>query len=107
MDRPSIRLRTEWREGVCTLRVLIKHPMEPERVSESGERTPSHFIKELRFLHQGRELLTAYWGPGIARNPYLEFSFDDGSVGDELVIEWLDSRGERDRLDTRLDAAAG
>lgn len=96
MAEGSIRVRSECRGEVCILRVLIKHPMEPARTTESGERIPSHFIKELRFVWRGEPLLTVWWGPGISRNPYIEFSFEGARAGDEVMISWRDTRGETD-----------
>jgi sulfur-oxidizing protein SoxZ len=102
MDGSSMRIRTEWRADECLLRLAIRHPMDPERTAEDGTVTPSRFITRLQVSHADEVLLLAHWGPGISRNPYLEFSFTGAARGDPVVIEWEDSRGERDRLTATL-----
>jgi len=98
----SMRIRTEWRDGDCLLRLAVRHPMDPERKDEAGGHTPAHFITLIRISHGGEVLLTGHWGPGISRNPYLEFLFGGASPGEEVVIEWEDNRGGHDRLVARL-----
>jgi len=48
----------------------------------------------------GRTVLTAEWGPAVSKNPYLQFKFQGGKKGDEVVVTWLDNKGE-----TRTDKA--
>jgi len=102
MDGRSMRIRTEWHAGECLLRLAIRHPMDPERTAEDGSTTPAKFITRLTVSHAGEALLVAHWGPGISRNPYLEFAFTGASPGEPVTIEWEDSRGEADRLLARL-----
>jgi len=97
-----MRIRTEWRDGDCLLRLAVRHPMDPEREGEDGVRIPAHFITRISISHDGETLLIGHWGPGISRNPYLEFSFGGAAPGDEVLIEWEDSRGGHDRLLARL-----
>jgi sulfur-oxidizing protein SoxZ len=70
----SIKVRTEVEEGITTVRLLIRHPMEAgNRKDPAGQSIPAHYIKELLCEHNGKPVLTTYWGPGISRNPYLSF----------------------------------
>jgi sulfur-oxidizing protein SoxZ len=95
----SIKMRTQIRAGVCTVRALIRHPMEVgRRDSTTGERSKAHFITRVTCLHQDREVLNAHWGGGIAKNPYLSFMFDGASGGDSLSLSWEDNWGETDTL---------
>ncbi len=50
--------------------------------------------------HAGKTVLTAEWGPAVSKNPYLQFKFAGGKKGDELVVTWVDNKGE-----TRTDKA--
>jgi sulfur-oxidizing protein SoxZ len=45
-------------------------------------------------------VLSADWGPAVSKNPYLQFKFNGGKKGDELVVTWVDNKGE-----TRTDKA--
>jgi sulfur-oxidizing protein SoxZ len=45
-------------------------------------------------------VLSAEWGPAIAKNPFLQFSFAGGKKGDEITVTWTDNKG-----DSRTDKA--
>jgi sulfur-oxidizing protein SoxZ len=51
-------------------------------------------------VHAGKTVLTAEWGPAVAKNPYLQFKFKGGKKGDEITVTWVDNKGE-----TRTDKA--
>jgi sulfur-oxidizing protein SoxZ len=44
--------------------------------------------------------MTAEWGPGVAKNPYLQFTVKGAKAGDKITINWKDNKG-----DTRTDEA--
>ncbi len=99
----SIKVRTKVEEDVTTVRLLVRHPMESgNRKDPAGQSIPAHYIKELVCEHNGKPVLTAYWGPGISRNPYLSFRLAGVKAGDILTIRWEDNQGQRDSLETRI-----
>lgn len=100
----SIKLRTDLEAGTAGIRILIRHPMETGAREDprSGEPIPAHYIRELTCEHQGRTVLTAHWGTGIARNPYLAFRFKGAKAGDSLRIRWVDNLGDEDSLSVTL-----
>ena len=103
MAGDSIRIRLRLEDDVVEVRALISHPMETgNRHDESGTTIPAHYIQELVCRHRGEVVLQAYWGPGIARNPYIAFRFRDGAPGDALSLSWTDNRGDSDTLETVL-----
>ncbi len=83
------------------VRILMGHEMETgQRRDAAGQIVPAHFIANVTITHAGRTVLAAQWGPAVAKNPYLQFRFQGGKVGDELVVNWVDNMGE-----TRTDRA--
>ena len=52
-------------------------------------------------LHNERTVMTAQWGPGVSKNPYLQFTLRGAKAGDRVAIVWNDNRGA-----TRRDEAA-
>lgn len=105
MTGETIRVRTKLRNGVVTVQALIRHPMEVgRRRGADGQPVPAHFITQLRCEHRGEVVLLAHWGAGIAKNPYLSFSFDGGAPGDLLRLAWEDNRGGADSLEFALKA---
>ncbi|MGQ0658362.1 MAG: thiosulfate oxidation carrier complex protein SoxZ [Chromatiales bacterium] len=99
-EQSSIKIRTALEDGVCTLRALIRHPMETggRKDEATGERIPAHHITELTCEHNGEPVMTCHWGTGIAKNPYLSFRFRDARAGDTVTLRWTDNRGESDAI---------
>ena|SRR3990172_13247865 len=96
----TIKIRTAIEDGVCTLRTLIKHPMETGARKDdlTGEVIPAHYIRELTCEHNGQVVMTCYWGTGISKNPYLSFKFRNAKPGDTLTLRWVDNLSETDSL---------
>lgn len=108
MAASSIRLRAETSGERTQVRVLIRHPMAlAHRDEQSGADIPAHFIEELVVSLNDVPLLRAWWGTGIARNPYLAFSFAGGAAGDRVSVSWRDNQGDSDRFESVLGAATG
>ena len=91
-----MRIRVATHDGVVNVRVLMSHEMETgQRKDSAGNIVPAHYIKSVAATHQGKTVLSAQWGPAVAKNPYLEFSFKGGQKGDKIVVVWEDNKGER------------
>ena len=91
-----MRIRVAVRDGVVNVRILIGHEMETgQRKDGSGNLVPAHYIRNVTATHQGRTVLSAQWGPAVAKNPFLEFSFKGGQKGDKIVVTWEDNKGEK------------
>ena len=83
------------------VRILMSHEMETgQRRDAAGQIVPAHFISNVTITHAGRTVLSAQWGPAVAKNPYLQFRFQGGEAGDEIAVNWVDNMGE-----TRTDRA--
>lgn len=98
MAASNIKIRTELREGVLTVRALIRHPMEVGRRRDDGTELPGHFITHVVCRVEEETVLDADWGGGIAKDPYLSFVVDGVAVGARLTLEWTDNRGGQDQL---------
>ena len=94
-----MRIRVALRDGVVNVRILMSHEMETgQRKDGAGKLVPAHYIKSVTATCQGKTVLSAQWGPAVAKNPFLEFSFKGGEKGDKIVVTWVDNKG-----DTRTD----
>ena len=81
----------------------MRHPMETgQRKDANGENIPAHFITDLTATHDGRVVMSAYWGAAVSQNPFVGFSFEGGAVGDAVVIEWVDNKGETGSGETKI-----
>jgi sulfur-oxidizing protein SoxZ len=96
-----MRIRATAQGDVVEVRVLMSHEMETgQRRDGSGNLVPAHFIQNVTVTHAGKTVLSAEWGPAVSKNPYLQFKFKGGKKGDEIVVTWVDNKGE-----TRTDKA--
>jgi sulfur-oxidizing protein SoxZ len=94
-----MRIRAQASGGNAVVRVLMAHEMETGQRKDSNGRTIAAWhITDVTATLNGRTVLTAEWGPGVSRNPFLQFTIKGAKAGDKVAISWKDSRG-----DTRTD----
>jgi sulfur-oxidizing protein SoxZ len=100
----SIRIRAQEKDGVTTVKALMSHPMETglRKDKKTGEKIPAHFIQEVNCEHKGANVLTAYWGGAVSKNPYLSFKFSGGAKGDAVKVSWVDNKGESATGETQI-----
>jgi sulfur-oxidizing protein SoxZ len=92
----STRIRAQANGNVAVVRVLMAHDMESgQRKDEAGKTVPAWYIQEVRAVLNGKTVLTAQWGPSIAKNPFLQFSIKGAKAGDKVGISWTDNRGDK------------
>jgi sulfur-oxidizing protein SoxZ len=96
-----MRIRAQMAGDKATVRVLMSHEMESgQRKDSAGKTIPAWFIQEVTATHNGRPVLSAQWGPSIAKNPFLRFNVKGAKAGDRISLTWKDNKGE-----TRTDEA--
>ena len=96
-----MRIRAQAAGDKTTVRVLMGHEMETgQRKDAAGKTIPAWFIQEVTASLNGKPVLTAEWGPSVAKNPFLQFVVKGAKAGDKVTIAWKDNRGE-----TRTDEA--
>ena len=96
-----MRIRLQTQAGLTTVKVLMSHEMESgQRRDEDGKIVPIWNIQDVSASLNGRVVMTAEWGGGVSKNPFLQFMIKGTNSGDKVSISWRDSRG-----DTRTDEA--
>ena len=96
-----MRIRAQASGGNAVVRVLMSHEMESgQRRDAAGKIVPAWHISEVTASHNGKPVMTGEWGPGVAKNPYLQFTVKGATAGDKITINWKDNKG-----DTRTDEA--
>lgn len=99
----SIRVRATSNGDITEVQALIQHPMDSGFVKDSkGELIPPHFIQELKFEHNGKDVFVADWGPAVSKDPYVKFSFKGAKKGDDLKISWTDNKGASDTTTAKI-----
>lgn len=90
------------------VQVLIKHPMDSGFAKDPADQLiPARYIETLKFEHNGKTVFIANWGPMIARQPYVKFSFKGGRPGDMITARWVDSSQAIDSVKTLIEDATG
>ena len=104
MATKTIKARAKLKGDVCTVKALIKHPMDTGlgKDKKTGQPIPAHFIQEVRVSSGGDDVMTAYWGGSVSKNPYLSFSFTGAGKGDTVSISWSDNTGDSDSVDVKI-----
>jgi sulfur-oxidizing protein SoxZ len=91
-----MRIRAQVAGDKATVRVLMSHEMETGlRKDGAGKVIPAWFIQEVTAQLNGKNVMTAHWGPSVAKNPYLQFSVKGAKAGDKITISWTDNKGEK------------
>ena len=91
-----MRIRAQAAADKTTVRVLMSHEMETGlRKDAAGKAIPAWFIQEVSASHNGKPVLTAQWGPAIAKNPFLQFVVKGAKAGDKIAVTWVDTKGDK------------
>ena len=91
-----MRIRAQSSGNGATVRVLMSHEMETGlRKDASGATIPAWHIREVSAALNGKTVMTAQWGPSIAKNPFLQFNIKGAKAGDKVSITWVDNKGDR------------
>jgi sulfur-oxidizing protein SoxZ len=100
MGEPT-RIRAQLQPGGAVVRLLMAHEMETgQRKDAAGRTIPAWHITDVTATLNGRPVFSAEFGPGISKNPFLQFSLKGAKAGDKVAIAWKDNRG-----DSRTDEA--
>jgi sulfur-oxidizing protein SoxZ len=94
----SIKIRSKRQDGKTQIRMLISHPMEHGRNTDSktGQPIPAHFIQELQVKHNEKVVMNSNMGAGISKDPYFAFILKGGEAGDKITVSWRDNLGNSD-----------
>ncbi|AMA60828.1 thiosulfate oxidation carrier complex protein SoxZ [Bradyrhizobium sp. CCGE-LA001] len=99
----SIRVRATSNGDITEVQALIQHPMDTGLVKNpNGELIPAHYIQELKFECNGKDVFLANWGTAVSKDPYVKFSFKGAKKGDELKISWTDNKGGSDATTVKI-----
>jgi len=91
-----MRIRAQSAGDKATVRVLMSHEMETGlRKDASGKAIPAWYIQEVMAQLNGKTVMTAQWGPSVAKNPFLQFSVKGAKAGDKIAMTWIDNKGEK------------
>ncbi len=91
-----MRIRAQAAGDKVTVRVLMAHEMETgQRKDAAGKTVPAWYITDVTAQLNGKTVLTAQWGPSVAKNPFLQFNVKGAKAGDKIGVAWVDNKGDK------------
>ena len=91
-----MRIRAQVQGSNAVVRVLMAHEMETgQRKDSAGKTIPAWFISDVSAQHNGKPVLSAYWGPAVSKNPFLQFNVKGAKAGDKIAVSWVDNKGDK------------
>ena len=91
-----IKIRATLQGDVTDIRILLQHPMETgQRKDESGKLVPMHFIQTFTVTANGKPLIEGQLNTSVSKNPLFAFKARGLKTGDKLLVNWVDSQGEK------------
>jgi sulfur-oxidizing protein SoxZ len=90
-----MKIRAVAKADQIQVKILMAHEEETGlRKGPDGVIVPAHFISNVSVRYADREVLRAQWGPAIAKNPFMQFTFRGAVAGAQLTVTWVDNRGD-------------
>ena len=91
-----MRIRAQAAGDKATVRVLMAHEMETgQRKDAAGKIIPAWHLQLVTAQLNGKTVMTAQWGPSVAKNPFLQFNVKGAKAGDKISVSWVDNRGDK------------
>jgi sulfur-oxidizing protein SoxZ len=91
-----MKIRAQAAGSGATIRVLMSHEMETgQRKDSAGKTIPAWFIQEVTAALNGKQVMSAEWGPSVSKNPFLQFTIKGAKAGDKVTVSWVDNKGDK------------
>ena len=98
-----MRIKAKLKGDTATIKLLIKHPMESgRRKDEAGKLIPAKFVQTVTAHIADTQVFEVNSGPGVSKNPFLQFILTGRAVGDKIDFKWVDSTGATKEDSTTL-----
>lgn len=103
-----MKIRAQMEGDSANVKVLMNHPMETgqRKDAKTGQLVPAHFIQSVTATLNGKTVLDAQWGAAISKNPFLGFKVKGAKVGDKVVVNWTDNKGDKNSAEATVAAAS-
>jgi sulfur-oxidizing protein SoxZ len=91
-----MRIRAQASGNNAVVRVLMSHEMETgQRKDSAGNVVPAWHITNVTSALNGKQVMSAEWGPAVSKNPFLQFTVKGAKAGDKISVTWTDNKGEK------------
>ena len=91
-----MRIRAQASGGNAVVRVLMAHEMETgQRRDAAGKIVPAWHIQDVTASLNGKQVMSAEWGPAVSKNPFVQFTVKGAKAGDKVSVTWTDTKGDK------------
>lgn len=100
-----MKIRATLSGDTADIKVLMNHPMETglRKDAKTGQLVPALFIQDVVATLNGTPVMTANFGTGISKNPYLGFKVKGAKAGDKVAISWTDNAGDKNAAEATIN----
>jgi len=93
----TMKMRATMEGDVADVKVLIQHPMDTGLMKDkkTDKLIPAFFINKVVATLNGKTVVDAQWGVGIAQNPFIGFRIKGAKSGDTVGINAVDNLGNK------------
>ncbi|WP_345992845.1 thiosulfate oxidation carrier complex protein SoxZ [Sulfurimonas sp. HSL-1716] len=90
-----MKIKAKLKGDVIDVKALAKHEMMTYDVAKkkTGDRNNANFITHIDAKVNGKVVFEASTSQFLSKNPIFKFAFKGAKKGDELVMSWVDLKG--------------
>lgn len=94
----NMKIKAKIKGDVVEAKVMIKHDMitYDQAVIKTGHREDANFIVHVDASVNGKVVFDASTSQFLSKNPIVGFSFKGAKAGDELIVNTVDLKGNKD-----------
>ncbi len=98
-----MKVRAKFRNSVVEVKAMAKHDMVTYNQAETktGDRENANFITHITGTVSGETVFDMSTSQFLSKNPIFKFAYK-GKKGDELLMTWVDRKGNTDSGDTKV-----
>ena len=92
----AMKMRATMDGNVADVKVLIQHPMDTGTMKDKSDKLiPAFFINQVVATWNGKTVMEAQWGVGVAKNPFIGFRVKGAKPGDKIAVNAADNLGNK------------
>ena len=98
-----MKVRAKLKNGVVEVKAMAKHDMVTynQAQTKTGDRNNANFITHITATVSGETVFDMSTSQFLSKNPIFKFAYK-GKKGDELLMSWVDLKGNTESGDTKV-----
>jgi sulfur-oxidizing protein SoxZ len=90
-----MKIKAKIKGGVVDVKVMAQHEMMTYDVAEkkTGDKNNANFITHINAVVNSKVVFDMSTSQFLSKNPIFKFKFKGAAAGDELIMTWVDLKG--------------